>query len=140
MKKCEDVNFSAKINVWASKKVTTIITLVSNSHLIFSVQFSSVAQSCSTLCDPMNRSMPGLPVHHHLILYIVQKTKIWKTTIKTCYSAHNINKYIICDIHSIREDWNFIGIMHVTEVKVVLNTIKSVKFYDVMCNPHGNHK
>ena len=27
-------------------------------------QFSSVAQSCSTLCDPMNRSMPGLPVHH----------------------------------------------------------------------------
>ena len=27
-----------------------------------SVQFSSVAQSCSTLCDPMNRSMPGLPV------------------------------------------------------------------------------
>ena len=30
------------------------------------VQFSSVAQSCLTLCDPMNRSTPGLPVHHHL--------------------------------------------------------------------------
>ena len=30
-----------------------------------SVQFSSVAQSCPTLCDPMNRSTPGLPVHHH---------------------------------------------------------------------------
>ena len=29
-------------------------------------QFSSVGQSCLTLCDPMNRSMPGLPVHHHL--------------------------------------------------------------------------
>ena len=29
-----------------------------------SVQFSSVAQSCPILCDPMNRSMPGLPVHH----------------------------------------------------------------------------
>ena len=29
-------------------------------------QFSSVAQSCLTLCDPMNRSMPGLPVHHQL--------------------------------------------------------------------------
>ena len=27
--------------------------------------FSSVAQSCPTLCDPMNRSMPGLPVHRH---------------------------------------------------------------------------
>ena len=29
-----------------------------------SVQFSSVAQSCPTLCDPMNCTMPGLPVHH----------------------------------------------------------------------------
>ena len=31
-----------------------------------SVQFSSVTQLCPTLCDPMNRSTPGLPVHHHL--------------------------------------------------------------------------
>ena len=30
------------------------------------IQFSSVAQSCPTLCDPVNRSTPGLPVHHHL--------------------------------------------------------------------------
>ena len=29
-------------------------------------QFSSVAESCPTLCDPMNRSRPGLPVHHQL--------------------------------------------------------------------------
>ena len=29
-----------------------------------SVQFSSVAQSCPTLCNPMNHSTPGLPVHH----------------------------------------------------------------------------
>ena len=28
---------------------------------------SSVAQSCPTLCDPMNRSTPGLPVHHKLL-------------------------------------------------------------------------
>ena len=32
--------------------------------MILSVQFSSVAQSCLTPCNPMNRSMPGLPVHH----------------------------------------------------------------------------
>ena len=31
-----------------------------------SVQFSSVAQSCLTLCNPMNCSTPGLPVHHQL--------------------------------------------------------------------------
>ena len=29
-------------------------------------QFSSVAQACPTLCNPMNRSMPGLPVHHQI--------------------------------------------------------------------------
>ena len=31
-----------------------------------SVQFSSVTQSCPTLCHPMNLSTPGLPVHHQL--------------------------------------------------------------------------
>ena len=31
-----------------------------------SAQFSSVAESCPTLCNPMNRSTPGLPVHHQL--------------------------------------------------------------------------
>ena len=35
-------------------------------HGLASVQFSSVAQLCPTLCDPMNRSTPGLPVHHQL--------------------------------------------------------------------------
>ena len=32
----------------------------------FCLQFSSVAQLCPTVCDPMNRSMPGLPAHHQL--------------------------------------------------------------------------
>ena len=32
-----------------------------------SVQFSSVTQLCTTLCEPMNHSTPGLPVHHHLL-------------------------------------------------------------------------
>ena len=32
----------------------------------FIFQFSSVAQSCPTLCDPMNHSTPGLPIHHQL--------------------------------------------------------------------------
>ena len=49
-----------------------------NCHVVFfcfghqyfpynSVQFSSVTQLCPTLCDPMNRSTPGLPVHHQLL-------------------------------------------------------------------------
>ena len=36
-------------------------------QLQFNFQFSSVAQSCPTLCDPMNCSIPGLPVHHQLL-------------------------------------------------------------------------
>ena len=34
--------------------------------IYYSVQFSSLTQLCSTLCDPMNCSMPGLPFHHQL--------------------------------------------------------------------------
>ena len=39
-------------------------------NLIDSVQLSSVAQLCPTLCNPMERSMPGLPVHHQLLEFI----------------------------------------------------------------------
>ena len=39
---------------------------LSDHDRITSVQLSSVAQSCPSLCDPMNHSTPGLPVHHHL--------------------------------------------------------------------------
>ena len=34
---------------------------------MFSVQFSSVAQSCPALCNPMDCSAPGFPVHHQLL-------------------------------------------------------------------------
>ena len=34
--------------------------------LVSSTQFNSVALLCPTLCDPMNHSTPGLPVHHQL--------------------------------------------------------------------------
>ena len=40
---------------------------VSYFNQFISVQFNSVAQSCPTLGDPMNRSTPGLPVHHQLL-------------------------------------------------------------------------
>ena len=40
---------------------------ISRIIVLHSVQFSPVTQSCLTLCDPMNRSTPGLPVHHQLL-------------------------------------------------------------------------
>ena len=53
------------------KKLAQTLTPMGGQRCYFkiyvcSVQFSSVTQSCPTLCDPMNRSTPGLPVHHHL--------------------------------------------------------------------------
>ena len=43
-----------------------------------SVQFSSVAQSCPTLCDPMNRSTTGLPLHHLLsVAYKLNFRQTW---------------------------------------------------------------
>ena len=44
------------------QKNGNIISLKQRHH----IQFSSIAQSCPTLCNPMNSSMPGLPVHHQL--------------------------------------------------------------------------
>ena len=41
-------------------------TLMAESKEELKSLFSSVAQSCLILCDPMNRSMPGLPAHHQL--------------------------------------------------------------------------
>ena len=49
------------VYLWISLKQNVSTYLV-----LADIQCSSVAQSCPTLCDPMNRSMPGLPVHHQL--------------------------------------------------------------------------
>ena len=54
------------IEVEKVEAVTDFIFLRSKGFQFSSVQFSSVAQSCPTLCDPMNHSTPGLPVHHQL--------------------------------------------------------------------------
>ena len=55
---------------FVGKVTPLLLNMVSSLVVTFlprsSVQFSSVAQSCPTLCYPMNRSMPGLPVHHQL--------------------------------------------------------------------------
>ena len=48
------------------KAGVTIPVSVKIDFKIKPVEFSSVTQSCPTLCDPMNLSTPGLPVHHQL--------------------------------------------------------------------------
>ena len=46
--------------------ITLYVRQQKRHRCIRSDQITSVAQSCPTLCDPMNRSTPGLPVHHQL--------------------------------------------------------------------------
>ena len=59
----------SSIRVFSSESVLCIRwpKYWSFSFSISSVQFSSVTQSCPILCDPMNHSMPGLPVYHQLL-------------------------------------------------------------------------
>ena len=52
---------------WRKERMKVFVYTNRGSHASYlRVQFSSVTQSCPTLCDPMNRSTPGLPVHHQL--------------------------------------------------------------------------
>ena len=61
-------NWQRTLTITSPKKTHNMeISLKKMFHTIcHSVQFSSVAQSCPTLYDPMNCSTPGLPVHHQL--------------------------------------------------------------------------
>ena len=54
------------LNSRKSLEFAFCLTSILNSTYKQLMSFSSVAQSCSTLCDPMNRSTPGLPVYHEL--------------------------------------------------------------------------
>ena len=58
----EEVEAGIKI---AGKNVNNL-RYTDDTTLMVESEFSSVAQSCPILCDPMNRSTPGLPVHHQL--------------------------------------------------------------------------
>ena len=64
----------AQSDIWKKKKITEVqgfagkkATELLYQQSLCQSQIRSVAQSCATLCDPMNRSMPGLPVHHQLL-------------------------------------------------------------------------
>ena len=66
-----------------TKNRTAVCSTNLTSGYISSVQFSSVAQSCPTLRDPVNRRTPGLPVHHQLPeFYIAKGNKV--TALKRC--------------------------------------------------------
>ena len=74
---CAAVRGVTKCRTWLSDWTTSVSWIYycrfistlfywSTYLFFFHVQFSSVSQSCPTLCEPMNHSTPGLPVHHQL--------------------------------------------------------------------------
>ena len=54
-------------NLFGMASTTILCVFVKVPNDFHVIQFSSVAQSCPTLCNPMNHSMPGLPVNHQLL-------------------------------------------------------------------------
>ena len=76
---CKFVQGKGKKNIWTQRWVqfTVVVTGPVSSTLLpvtfhwpvkrSDFQFSSAAQSCPTLCDPMDCSTPGFPVHHQLL-------------------------------------------------------------------------
>ena len=58
--------FQARVLDWVAISFSIKVNWHFLSIMYNSAQFNSVAQSCPTLCDPMNRSTPGLPVHQQL--------------------------------------------------------------------------
>ena len=52
--------------MWFGRIQTKTFMVVALREMVIKVQFSSVIQSCPTLCDPMNCSRPGLLIHHQL--------------------------------------------------------------------------
>ena len=67
MVSCHLVSLKTPKSVLSLQLWTCTLLLGKMSTLLWLlVQFSSVAQSCLTLCDPMNHSTPGLPAHHQL--------------------------------------------------------------------------
>ena len=55
-----------KTKIWHCQRRTLLFYFIHSLLCCEVVQFSSLAQLCPTLCNPMNRSTPGLPVHHQL--------------------------------------------------------------------------
>ena len=59
----KSIRSTSQVNLPSIFYVVTVLFELSSCIL---TQFSSVAQLCLTLCDPMNHTTPGLPVHHQL--------------------------------------------------------------------------
>ena len=68
-------------------------------HFVYFSPFSSVTQSCRTLCDPMNRSMPGFPVHHQLPEFTQTHAHQVGNAIRPSHPVSSFWSYFSTDLH-----------------------------------------
>ena len=71
----------------------------------FSQSVSSVAQSCPTLCDPMNRSTPGLPVHHQLLEFTQTHVHRVSNAIQPSHSPSSPCRRVFSNESTLRMRW-----------------------------------
>ena len=88
-------------------------------YILSSVQFSSVAQSCLTLCDPKNCSTPGLPVHHHFlelaqthVHWVSDAIQLFHPLLSPSPSAFNLSQHEglfkwVSSSHQVAKYWSF---------------------------------
>ena len=100
-------------------KETERILEVARRNLLHTVLFSSVAQSCLTLCDPMNCSTPGLPVHHQLPEFTQTRVHQARDAIQPSHPlsspsppAPNLSQYQglfkwVSSLHQVAKYWSF---------------------------------
>ena len=55
------------IEIFTDKMVSSLIFKIIEKRCVWEIEFSSVVQSCPTLCDPMDCSTPGFSVHYQLL-------------------------------------------------------------------------
>jgi len=60
------IQYNNSIPTYITGKTNILIWKDAGTPMFISVHFSSVTQSCPTLCDPISRITPGLPIHHQL--------------------------------------------------------------------------
>ena len=70
------------------------------------IEFSSVAQSCQTLCNPVNCSMPGFPVHHQLLEF-TQKLMSTESVMPPNHLIHCCPLLLLPSIFPIIRKWSY---------------------------------
>ena len=97
-------NFNFDYDLFDSKAETCYMMLTQTiiQSVSHSVQFSSVTQSCPTLCNPINCSMPGLPVHHQLLEFT--QTQVHRVGNAIQPSLSRVQLFVIFD--RIIRDWS----------------------------------